>query len=75
MKLNTKYYFKILITSIVFMMVMNGCSPKIYKDIQSSYDGSEILNNTNFNISVKAIYLSCKMTALSPEELLACSAR
>ena len=40
MEVNTKYYFKVLITSSIFIVVMNSCSRKIYKDIQSSYDKS-----------------------------------
>ncbi|MFZ6023100.1 MAG: DUF4136 domain-containing protein [Bacteroidota bacterium] len=40
MKLNTKS-FSIIVTAIaVLLIVLNGCSQKIYKDIQSSFDKS-----------------------------------
>lgn len=40
MKLNTRYFSNGLIAAGVFLIVLNSCSPKVYKDIQSTYDPS-----------------------------------
>jgi hypothetical protein len=40
MKPNVRYYCKAIIASGVFLIMLNSCSRKVYKDIQSSYDRS-----------------------------------
>lgn len=40
MKLNAKYLSKGLIASGILLIVLNSCSQKVYKDIQSNYDRS-----------------------------------
>ena len=40
MKLNSKYYSKELVIAGIILLLIAGCSPKVYKDIQSSYDKS-----------------------------------
>ena len=40
MKLNTRYFSNGLFAAGVFIVILNSCSQKVYKDIQSSYDKS-----------------------------------
>lgn len=40
MKLNSKYLSEGLIASGILLIVLNSCSQKVYKDIQSNYDRS-----------------------------------
>lgn len=40
MKLNIKYYSKEFVIAGIIIFLIAGCSPKVYKDIQSSYDKS-----------------------------------
>ena len=40
MKLDSKYYRKELVITGIIIFLITGCGPKVYKDIQSSYDKS-----------------------------------
>lgn len=40
MKLNMKYYSKEFVIAGIILLLIAGCSRKVYKDIQSSYDKS-----------------------------------